>query len=175
MRMMMKRKIFSGAVLLIALMMMTFSSCFNFLDDQEKNTPEKELELLQRYIDGLVTKGLDVDTTTLGVYYVRQREGSGPFPENGDTVAVKYIGYLMDNSVFDSSFRNTGDSVWTYALGSITNIPGWDEMMPLMNKGSKVEFVVPSHLGFGDQGALYVPPYASLVFVAVMDDVRKKQ
>jgi FKBP-type peptidyl-prolyl cis-trans isomerase len=171
----MKRRFFSGAVLLTALIMMTFSSCFDFIDDQEKNTPEKEQELLQQYITGLISKGLDVDTTALGVYYVRQREGTGPFPVIGDTISVKYMGYLMDNSVFDSSFRNTGDSVWTYALGSISNIPGWDDMMPLMNKGSKMEFVVPSHLGFGDQGALYVPPYASLIFVAVMDDVRKKQ
>ncbi len=46
-------------------------------------------------------------------------------------------------------------------------------MMALMNKGCKMEFVIPSNLAFGEAGSAYVPSYSSLIFVAIMSDVRK--
>ena len=172
----MRSKILSGALLMTALLALLFTSCLDLDDDREANTPEREQQLLKQYIDGLVSKGLNVDTTALGVYYVRQREGTGPFPASGDTISVKYVGYLMDGSVFDSSFRNNGDSIWTYVVEPVKNIKGWEEMLPLMNKGCKMEFVIPSTLAYGDKWAgLYVAPYSSLIFVVVMDDVRKKE
>lgn len=167
-------KFFSGTGILILLLSLMFTSCLNFLDNAEVNTPERESELLHQYVNGLITKGYDVDTTALGVYYVRLIEGSGPFPEAGDTISVKYVGYLMDNSVFDTSFGFSADSAWTYVVEETNNLTAWNEMMALMNKGCKMEFVIPSDLAYGKAGATYIPSYSSLIFVAIMGDVRKK-
>ena len=170
----MKRKIFSGALMVAALLLMLFPSCVDLDGDKVEYTAEKEQQFLKEYIDGLVSKGVNVDTTALGVFYVRQKEGTGPFPAAGDTISIKYVGYLMDGTSFDTSFRNNGDSLWTYVIEPGKNIKGWEEMMPLMNKGCKMEFVIPSSLAYGSQWAGYIPPYSSLIFVAVMDNVRKK-
>ncbi len=110
------RKFISGTGILVFFLSLIFTSCLNIIEDAEENTPEKESDLLHQYINGLITKGYNVDTTALGVYYVRQVAGNGPFPEEGDTISVKYVGYLMDNSVFDTSFGFSADSAWTYVV-----------------------------------------------------------
>jgi FKBP-type peptidyl-prolyl cis-trans isomerase len=43
-------------------------------------------------------------------------------------------------------------------------IKGWDEGFQLFNKGTKAVLVVPSSLGYGDQGSQQMQPYTPLVF-----------
>ena len=44
-------------------------------------------------------------------------------------------------------------------------IPGWDEGIALLKKGSAAKLVIPSHLAYGSQGAGgVIPPDATLVF-----------
>ncbi len=156
------------------LLSMTMVSCFSE-SGFEPYTPEMENLMLNDYIRKLESKNYNVDTTALGVFYVRIREGEGPFPEPGDTISVQYAGYLMDGNVFNTSFLNAPDSAWTYIYGETVIFPGWDEMMLLMNKSCRMEFVVPSGLAYGNQWVGGIPPYSSLIFAARMKDVRKKQ
>ena len=46
--------------------------------------------------------------------------------------------------------------------------------MALMNQGCRMEFIVPSTLGYGDQWVGNIPPYSTLIFVADMLRVGKK-
>jgi len=170
----MKQKIIAGIGLLFFFLALILTSCLDLDDGREEYTAERELELLRVRLEGYVDQGLDVDTTDLGVYYVRLVEGSGEFPKEGDTISVKYAGYLMNGSVFSHSFDFLPDSAWTYAIGERENIPGWEEMMLLMNKGCKMEFVVPSNLAYGDNWNGFIPPYSSLIFVSIMNDVKLK-
>ena len=168
----MKTKIFSFLIFLFILTSLALTSCLKPADDP--NTPEKEAELLSAYLNDLAKGGFNVDTTASGVYYVRRAEGTGPFPEAGDTISVIYVGYLMNGAVFDASFAVAADSLWTYVYKSTPTIKGWEDMMPLMNKNCRMEFAVPSSLAYGDQWVGTIPPYSTLVFVAKMSNIRKK-
>ncbi len=158
-----------GIVLLISAFL---SSCLN--SNTEEHTAALEMTDLQTYLQNLVSNGYDVDTTALGVYYVVMQEGTGDFPAAGDTISIKYVGYLMDGSIFDTSFYSSADSTWTYVYKQQQVLASWDEITGLMNKGCKMEFIIPSSLAYGSTGAGIIPPYSSLIFVAIMQDIRKK-
>lgn len=166
-----KNRIFAGMLILLVTVLMT--SCFD-TDSPNRNTRENELALLDQYIKELISKGYNVDTTASGVYYVRVNAGTGAYPVAFDTLSVKYVGYLLDGSVFDTSFGISADSAWTYVYKETATIQGWDEMMPKMNKNTRMQFIVPSNLAYGAKGAGFIPPYSTLVFVAVMKDIKKK-
>ncbi|HOI49297.1 MAG TPA: FKBP-type peptidyl-prolyl cis-trans isomerase [Prolixibacteraceae bacterium] len=165
-------------VALISAILLAFgsSSCFNESDnDADKYTPQREQELLKVYLDSLNRRGYDVDTTAKGVYLVKLQNGEGATPKTGDTLSVMYVGYLMDGTIFDASFYHFTDSCWTFVYKVDGAIEGWNEAMAYMNKGSRVEFIVPSGLAYGPKGAGFIPPYSSLIFVAKMKNIRPKQ
>jgi len=166
------KRLFTG--IFIAILFTAFlSSCLK--DYSNQYTAEKEQEDLNSYLKNLISKGYNVDTTALGVYYIRLKEGAGAFPVAGDTISVRYVGYLMDSSVFDTSFSSTTDSSWTYVYKQQEVLASWDEITGLMNKGCKMEFIIPSSLAYGATGAGPIPPYSSLIFVTIMYDIRQKQ
>jgi FKBP-type peptidyl-prolyl cis-trans isomerase len=158
--------------LLILFTSLLVSSCIKV--ETEDYTAEDEQTDLKNYITNLSTKGYNVDTTALGVYYVKLKAGSGPFPVAGDTISVKYVGYLMNGNIFDTSFYASPDSSWTYIYKTEELLASWDEVTGLMNEGCKMEFIIPSSLAYGSTGAGRVPPYSPLIFVAIMSHVGKK-
>ena len=167
-------KSFKLMFLLTILSAFVFTSCLKLKEDMQY-TAEKEQSDLRSYLENLSSKGYDIDTTALGVYYIILKEGVGDYPQQGDTLSVKYAGYLMNGNIFDTSFYASADSSWTYVYKEAKLLASWDEITGMMNKGCKMEFVIPSSLAYGSTGAGFVPPYSSLIFVAVMSDIRKKQ
>ncbi|MBC8124617.1 MAG: FKBP-type peptidyl-prolyl cis-trans isomerase [Candidatus Kapabacteria bacterium] len=102
-----------------------------------------------------------VITTASGLQYQVVSKGNGPKPTKDNTVKVHYTGSLIDGSVFDSSVQR-GQPVEFPVTGVI---PGWTEILQLMNVGSKVHVVIPSALAYGDQGSgQSIPPGSVLVF-----------
>jgi len=102
-----------------------------------------------------------VDSTANGVLYKVITAGDGAKPNLESTVTVHYRGTLIDGTEFDSSYNR--DTPTTFPLGSI--IPGWQEVLQLMGKGSKWEVVIPPQLAYGENGAPpAIPPNATLVF-----------
>ncbi len=149
-----------------------FSSCIDVGDENHQQTKAEELQILNAYIDSLQAKDYDVDTTDLGVYYVVIEEGEGDYPQEGDTLIVGYSGYLMDGYMFDSSEVNFSDGKWEFVLGNPPMIPGWDDGVTHINKGGKIQFIVPSELGYGALGQGIIGPYQSLIFVVKMYDIK---
>lgn len=121
---------------------------------------------------------LESKTTESGLHYIITKEGDGEKPKAGDSVKVHYTGKLLDGKVFDTSveavakandLHNTQrdyKTPFSFPLGRRQVIPGWDEGISLLNKGSKASFVIPSHLAYGEQGIPNgpIPPNAILVF-----------
>jgi peptidylprolyl isomerase len=90
-------------------------------------------------------------------------EGDGPSPETGQTVTVHYTGWLEDGTKFDSSLDR--GQPFTFAIGMGQVIAGWDEGVATMKVGGKRQLVIPSELGYGEQGAgAVIPPNATLIF-----------
>ena len=155
-----------------ALLIVLASSC---LKDDKYTAPthEEEQAELKAYINGLIAKGNDMDTTALGVYYVRMKEGTGDFAKPGDTLTVGYAGYFINGTIFDASaFHNRQDSTFTFVLEKEPMIKGFEDGMKLMNKDSKVQLIIPSEFAYGSGGTYGIPPYTSLVFVIEMKKIQ---
>jgi peptidyl-prolyl cis-trans isomerase A (cyclophilin A) len=103
------------------------------------------------------------EKTDSGLRYQILQKGSGAQPTKGATVSVHYKGQLSDGTVFDSSYKRKEPI--EFALGTGQVISGWDEGVALLSAGDKARFVIPSHLGYGAQGAGgVIPPNANLIF-----------
>jgi peptidyl-prolyl cis-trans isomerase A (cyclophilin A) len=130
-----------------------------FEGEREKNIAKKKAAI-EAELDKLAT---GFNKTESGLRYQILQQGSGSKAEKGATVSVHYKGQLADGTVFDSSYKRKEPI--EFALGTGQVISGWDEGVALLNVGDKARFVIPSHLGYGSQGAGgVIPPNASLIF-----------
>lgn len=90
--------------------------------------------------------------------------GSGPAVEAGQTVVVKYTGWLWDGTQFDSSWD--ADRVYPVAdVGQAQVIDGWNQGLVGLNVGSQAMLVIPPDLGYGSSGSGPIPADSTLVFV----------
>lgn len=88
--------------------------------------------------------------------------GTGAEAVAGKMVTVNYTGRLDDGTTFDTSI---GKAPFSFALGTGYVIPGWDLGIVGMKVGGKRTLVVPSELGYGEQGYPgVIPPNAKLTF-----------
>ncbi|TRY19547.1 FKBP-type peptidyl-prolyl cis-trans isomerase [Tessaracoccus rhinocerotis] len=94
-------------------------------------------------------------------------QGEGATVEAGQTVLVKYSGWLTDGTPFDSSWeREAPNDVFTFQAGTGGVIQGWDQGVLGQQVGSRLLLVVPSEMGYGATGSGdTIPPDATLVFV----------
>ncbi len=110
-----------------------------------------------------------VTVTESGLQYtVVTASGSGQKPTAEDTVVVHYRGTLINGEEFDSSYSRNQPA--TFGVTQV--IPGWTEMLLLMDKGDKVEVVIPSELAYGPSGAgAKIGPNATLKFEIELIDI----
>ncbi|MFD1469750.1 FKBP-type peptidyl-prolyl cis-trans isomerase [Hymenobacter caeli] len=91
--------------------------------------------------------------TAGGTYYVITRAGKGALPKKGQTVSVLYKGSLLaTGKVFDASAQHDNKPI-DFPLGTGQVIPGWDQGIAALPKGSKAVLLIPSPLGYGARGA----------------------
>jgi FKBP-type peptidyl-prolyl cis-trans isomerase len=123
--------------------------------------------ILQYAIDNL----LDVQSTASGLYYVIEKEGDGlVHPDMNSNITAHYHGTLLDGTIFDSSVDR--DQPFTFQLGRV--VKGWQEAIPLLTKGGKGKFIIPSKLAYGSRAAGKIPANSVLVFdIELIDFVDK--
>jgi FKBP-type peptidyl-prolyl cis-trans isomerase FkpA len=127
---------------------------------KESLTPEEQLALDKSLIEqDIADKQLDAEVTHTNVYYVLELQGSGGHPTLSSTVTVRYKGYLLDGTVFDQS--PNGQTV-SFPLEDL--IPGWQEAIPLLQKGGKGTFWIPSVLAYGTYAVGSIPANSVLIF-----------
>ncbi|WP_201987423.1 FKBP-type peptidyl-prolyl cis-trans isomerase [Hymenobacter rubidus] len=137
-------------------------------------TPEVQAQLkkddavLQDYIK---KNGLNVQKTPSGLYYQVLKPGTGAKPTSGQTVSVNYLGTLLSGKEFDSSAK-AGKPI-DFPIGQGAVIPGWDEGIALLNKGSKAILLIPSSLAYGTRGSgEAIPANSPLRFEVELVDVQ---
>ncbi len=142
----------------------------------------EEAKVIEAYA---ADKGLSVQKTANGLYYAIELEGAGEVTSPGTTMYVNYAGYLLDGTLFDTSYpeiakannmfnegREYGPLPVNVGMGQV--IPGWDEGLMLLKNGSKAKFLIPSPLGYGEAGAGgMIGPNSILVFDVEVTDVQK--
>jgi FKBP-type peptidyl-prolyl cis-trans isomerase len=111
-------------------------------------------------------KELNVDTTAMtatpsGLHYADLAVGQGPAAGPGNTVAVRYTGWLTNGREFDAS----RDRPLEFRIGNHEVIDGWDEGLTGMKVGGKRKLVIPPSLGYGAEGSPpVIPANATLIF-----------
>ena len=111
------------------------------------------------------------ETTESGLRYQMIIKGTGKKAEKGKIVSVHYKGTLADGKEFDNSFKRKKPIEFPLGQGYV--IEGWDEGIALLQVGDKARFIIPSYLGYGENGAGgVIPPNATLVFDVELMDVK---
>lgn len=113
-----------------------------------------------------------VQTTESGLQYKVIAEGQGDKPATIDTVQVHYEGRLINDTVFDSSYKR-GEPI-SFPVDGV--IAGWTEALQLMSPGAEYELYIPWNLAYGEQGSHgVIQPYSTLIFNVKLLKVTKAQ
>ena len=121
----------------------------------------------------LKSKKATARKTAGGTYYLITKPGTGPLPQTGQTVSVRYKGSILSTGkVFDATERR-GDTPFPFTLGVGQVIPGWDQGVAMLPKGAKAVLYIPSPLGYGARGAgTDIPPNSVLRFEVEVVDIK---
>jgi len=131
----------------------------------------REIAVLEAYAK---EKKYDVKKTENGVLVYITEQGSGPKADTGMMVNMKYTGYLVDGTKFDSNTDSAFGHVgpFEFQVGTRQVIPGWDEAVPYFNKGGKGKILIPAMLAYGIQSqGDKLPGYSNLIFDIEVVDV----
>jgi FKBP-type peptidyl-prolyl cis-trans isomerase FkpA len=104
--------------------------------------------------------GVDLGRMTLtatGMYIEDVTVGTGTVADSGNQVTVRFTGWLIDGTEFDSG-------EFDFVLGAGRVIPGFEEGVLGMQVGGKRKLVIPPALGYGSLGQGPIPGGAFLVF-----------
>ncbi|WP_420461077.1 FKBP-type peptidyl-prolyl cis-trans isomerase [Neolewinella sp.] len=93
-----------------------------------------------------------------GLYYVIQEPGDSLRPRLTSDVVVNYRGYTTEDETFDE----TTGSPRTFRLSNL--IVGWQEGIPLIGKGGRIQLFVPSALAYGPSQVGNICSNTDLIF-----------
>ncbi len=123
--------------------------------ERAKSLLVEEAKTIEAYA---ADKGLNVQKTENGLYYVIEQEGTGEATTPGTTMYVNYAGYLLDGTLFDTSWpeiaraNNSFQEGRPYEplsvnVGMGQVIPGWDEGLMLLKKRLQGQIPDPFSIG----------------------------
>lgn len=158
-------------LLFISLLISFILSCNK---EDEGRTFETELAELNTFLREREAEGHVVDTTDLGVYYIKYATGTGPYPQAGDTCFLEYFAFHPDGTLFDAT-RDYANRTWEFIYLYQNLSIGLNEGIGMMNKGTFMDIIIPSHLAYGSQGTKQVPPYTSVIYRSKMHDIKFRE
>ena len=140
-----------------------------------------------KYFDENVTKTKELAS---GLKIVITETVNGKFPVMGAKVKVNCAGYFADGKLFWTTYKDVAELYDMYdenqekrggysPMDAVYSneaklIPGFREGMQKMRVGDKAMLFIPSHLGYGAQGAGgVIPPNTDLVFEIELVEVIK--
>tara|TARA_R110001592_G_scaffold85331_2_gene251996 strand:+ start:13264 stop:13752 length:489 start_codon:yes stop_codon:yes gene_type:complete len=150
--------------LVLGIVALAFSACKpeEVFDIEEQFT--RDTVLIEQY---LADNSLVAEKDENGIRYIIKEQGTGANGKFGTTVLVKYTGYLLDGSTFDT---NVGGNTFEFVIGQGSVVQGWDLAFKLFNKGTEATIYIPSKFGYGNTGNLFIPASSVLIFdVRVVD------
>jgi FKBP-type peptidyl-prolyl cis-trans isomerase FkpA len=124
--------------------------------------PQSEITQLEAYLAG---NNITAVKHCSGMYYQVLNPGEGAAPTGCSAVLVTYKGSLTNGTIFDQSVNPTPFSL-------IDLIKGWQNGIPLIQKGGKIRLYVPPTLGYGATANRDIPANSILIFDVDLLDVR---
>lgn len=127
----------------------------------KENAPEAKENAAkgEAFIKEAIKNDPSIKTTPSGLAYKVVKEGNGAVVGKNGTAKLKYVGKLIDGTVFDSNDEGV-------QFNPRQVVPGFGEGMSMMNAGSKYIFYIPGNLAYGLDGAPQagIGPNSTLVF-----------
>ncbi len=169
-----------------------FSEFYKKYEEQQLLKQEKIQKAISNTLEK-ITKNLEKATELpSGLKILITETTNGEFPRKGVKVKVNYAGYFTDGKLFDTSFKeiakiyevyneardkNNGYAPLTTLYSSEARlIAGFKEGLQKMRVGDKAMLFIPSHLGYGKQGAgKVIPQNSDLVFELELVEIVKKE
>lgn len=113
-----------------------------------------------------------VITLPSGLQYKVIKAGSGKKPVATDTVTTHYKGTLIDGTEFDSSYKRGKPA--TFPVNGV--IPGWTEVLQIMEEGAKWLVFIPPNLAYAERGAgQSIGPNSTLIFEIELISIQEKK
>ena len=148
-------------------------------DAQGKELSNKYFETFKKYrSDVKAYNAADVNTLTVKDLVVgdgreiksEEVEGEGSTTNWDTDYAAYYIGWLSDETIFDSSLNSTDDptELKSPLRGTSGMIQGWLEGIEGMKIGGVREITIPSVLGYGSQERGNIPADSPLKFIVML-------
>lgn len=120
-------------------------------------------------INYVIDHKLDMKSTESGIYYQILKKGKGTPPSPKDEIIANYHGTFLDGTVFDST---KDKKPFEFPISRLNQ--GWQEILPMMNNGSKGIFIIPSKLCYGKRGfGDLIPPNTILKFEIELLGIKK--
>ncbi len=120
------------------------------IEAEKKAAMAGEIESLKKYIQDNKIKATKSET---GTYVSIMKQGKGAECKKGQLVKMKYTGYLLDGTTFDSNvdpkFQHT--EPFEFPLGQGRVISGWDNSILGMRVGTKAKLLIPSANAYGSR------------------------
>jgi FKBP-type peptidyl-prolyl cis-trans isomerase FklB len=118
-----------------------------------------------------------VKTTSSGLQYKVEKEGTGPQPKPTDIVTLNYHVSSIDGTEFDAYNAGRPTSLpvngsmrgWTKEAGK-----AWGETLQLMKVGSKYQLFVPSNFAYGERSTGEIGPNETLIFDVELLDTKPR-
>lgn len=95
-----------------------------------------------------------------GIYYEVLTEGNGAIPADTSRVKVNYEGKLINDSIFDSSYKREEPS--KFRCNQV--IPGWTKALTNMPVGSTWNVYIPQEQAYAEREAGKIKPFSCLIF-----------
>ena len=112
----------------------------------------------------------NVESTESGLQYIVLKEGKGDKVQPTDKVKIHYHGTTIEGKVFDSTVEKNKP----YESPANIFVPGFNEALSLMKKGSKYKVFIPQELGYGaQQRGQLILPFSALIFEIEILDITK--
>lgn len=161
----------------------------SFFETEYKTLIEKnkagESAKIAKYI---AENNLKTDKTASGLQYVIEAPGNAERATLTDTILVDYTGQFTNKkadgklNVFDTSDAKIAKDAGIYSpmaqyaarpllLGQLA--PGFIEGVQLIGVGGKIKIIIPSKLGYGENGGGPINPFTPLVFDIQIRGIKK--
>ena len=101
-----------------------------------------------------------VNTLPSGVQYKVIKEGTGVIPSDTSLVKVHYEGRLIDDEIFDSSYKRGEPTL--FRVNQV--VKGLSDALTHMPEGSVWEVYIPQDMAYGEREQNIIKPYSALIF-----------
>ena len=169
-----------------------FTTYYNNIEAEEKAKEERLNSVIAKTkakFDNYASKTTELPS---GLKYVITETKNGESPKAGVNVKVDCAGYFSDGKLFWTTWKELAETYEMYdhcqeSAGGYAPIPtvssneakliqGFKEGLQQMKVGDKALLFIPSHLGYGVQGAGdVIPPNTDLVFELELIEITDKK